>query len=125
LSASGRGVLHISNGTTFDAITKLVDTASNLTVRLVYIQANSNGEITKISSGDYLVKFALGTGYNSDTERFLYAQSFAKFVESFQFQEYETDDGYLRWRNYDISLHPVIGGTARSASISASEFYDP
>ncbi len=124
LSSAGRGVLHISNGTDYDAITKLVDADADRTVRLVYIQANSTGEITNISTGGYLVKFALGTGYNRDTGRFLYGQSFAKFVEPFQFQEYETNDGYIRWRNYNISLNPVIGGTARSRSISASEFYD-
>ena len=124
LSASGRGVLHISNGTIYDAITKLVDGDGDMTVRLVYIQANSTGDIGNISSGDYFVKFALGTGYNRETGRFLYSQSFAKFVESFSFAESETGDGYIRWRNYDISLNPVIGGTARSKSISASEFYD-
>ncbi len=124
LSATGRGVLNISNGTNYDAITKLVDANTDTTVRLVYIQANSSGEIRSISSGDYFIKFALGNGYNRDTGRFLYAQSFAKFVESFNFAEYETSDGYIRWRNYDISLNPVLGGTARSRSISASEFYD-
>lgn len=123
LSANGRGVLHISNGTAFDAIAKLVDADTNSTVRLVYVQANSDGEIANISSGDYLVKFALGTGYNRDSGRFLYSQSFAKFVETFDFHQYRTSDG-IQWTNYDISLHPVVGGTARTSSISASEFYD-
>ena len=123
LSTSGRGVLHISNGTEFDAIAKLVDAQSNLTVRLVYIQANTNADIGEISSGDYFVKFALGTGYNQDSGRFLYAQSFAKFDEVFDFHQYRTSDG-IEWTDYDISLHPVVGGTARTSRISASEFYD-
>lgn len=123
LSTGGRGVLHISNGTEFDAIAKLVDARSNLTVRLVYIQANTNADIGEISSGDYFVKFALGTGYNEDSGRFLYAQSFAKFDEIFDFHQYRTSDG-VEWTDYDISLHPVVGGTARTSRISASEFYD-
>lgn len=123
LSTSGRGVLHISNGTELDAIAKLVDAQSNLTVRLVYIQANTNADIGEISSGDYSVKFALGTGYHQDSGRFLYGQSFAKFDEIFDFHEYRTSDG-IEWTDYDISLHPVMGGTARTSRISASEFYD-
>jgi hypothetical protein len=123
LSASGRGVLHISNGTGFDGIAKLVDIRTNLTVRLVYIQANTDGEITNISSGDYLVKFALGTGYHADSGRFLYAQSFAKFDETFDFHQYRTSDG-IEWNDYNISLHGVVGGTATTSRISASEFYD-
>ena len=122
-STSGRGVLHISNWTGFDAIAKLVDTRTNLTVRLVYIQANSEGEIASISSGDYTVKFALGTGYNPDSGRFLHGQSFAKFDETFDFHQYRTSDG-IEWNNYNISLHPVVGGTATTSQISASEFYD-
>lgn len=123
LSANGRGVLHISNGTGFDAIAKLVDVGTNLTVRLVYIQANTDGEITSISSGDYSVKFALGTGYDRDSGHFIYAQSFAKFDETFDFHQYRTSDG-IEWTDYNISLHGVVGGTARTSRISASEFYD-
>ncbi len=123
LSANGRGALHISNGTGFDAIAKLVDVGTNLTVRLVYIQANTDGEITSISSGDYSVKFALGTGYNRDSGHFLYGQSFAKFDETFDFHQYRTSEG-VEWTDYNISLHGVVGGTARTSRISASEFYD-
>jgi hypothetical protein len=91
-------------------------------VRLVYIQANNDDEISSISAGDYIVKFALGTGYDKAHERFLYAQSFAKFIESFDFREYETNEG-IRWRNFEISLNPVFGGTAKTSTISAAEFY--
>jgi hypothetical protein len=122
-SSSGRGVLRISNGTNSDAIAKLADAETRVTVRLVYVQANSDGEIGNISPGEYILKFALGTGYNKDSSRFLYAQSFAKFVDILDFREYRVDDE-IRWSNFDVSLNPVLGGTARTSTISASEFYD-
>jgi hypothetical protein len=121
-SANGRGVLRISNGTNSDAIAKLADAETSITVRLVYIQANSDGEIGNISPGNYILKFALGTGYNEDSGRFLYAQSFAKFVDILEFREYRLDDE-IRWSDFDVSLNPVFGGTARTSTISAAEFY--
>jgi hypothetical protein len=121
-SANGRGVLRVSNGTNSDAIAKLADAETSVTVRLVYIQANSDGEIENISPGKYILKFALGKGYNEDLGRFLYAQSFAKFVEILDFREYRVDDE-IRWSNFDVSLNPVFGGTARTSTISAAEFY--
>jgi hypothetical protein len=123
LNANGRGTLHISNHTGFDAIARLVDARTNLTVRQVYIQSNSDNDIASISSSDYRVKFALGSGYNPDTGRFVYSESFMKFDDSFDFHEYRTDDG-VEWSDHTITLHPVIGGNAHASRISASEFYD-
>jgi hypothetical protein len=123
LSASGHGVLHIMNGTKYDAIAKLVDSRTNLTVRSVYIQANADHDIANISSGDYSLKFALGSDYNVDTGRFLYSESFMKFDEGFDFHEYRTSDG-IEWTDYNVTLHGVIGGNVHASRISASEFYD-
>lgn len=122
-SLNGRGVLKISNGTSSDAIAKLVDSKTNKTVRKVYIQAYSDAEIGSIGIGDYILKFALGTGYDKDNERFLYAQSFSKFDELFDFREYETNED-VKWRNFAVSLNPVVGGNAQTSRISAADFED-
>lgn len=118
---SGRGMLTISNGTRFDAIVKLEEWASNKTRRSVYVRSFSTADIVKIGAGHFIVKFSLGEGYDPKGERFIRPQTFEKFDELFEFREYKTD-GYINWTNFQISLNPVEGGTARTSSISETEF---
>jgi hypothetical protein len=122
-SLGGHGVLRISNGTSSDAIAKLVDSATNKTRRLVYIQSSSDATISSIGAGDYILKFSLGTGYDKGGGRFLYSQSFSKFDDILDFREYRTDDG-IKWKEFEVTLNPVIGGTAQTSSISAADFED-
>jgi hypothetical protein len=122
-SVGGRGVLRISNGTSSDAIAKLVDSATNKTRRLVYIQAFSDGTISGIDTGDYILKFSLGTGYIKNEGRFLYGQSYSKFDDMLDFQEYIVDNE-IRWKEFEVTLNPVVGGNARTSPISAADFED-
>ena len=122
-SIGGRGVLRISNGTSSDAIAKLVDSTTNKTRRLVYIQASSDGTISGIDTGDYILKFSLGTGYAKDEGRFLYSQSYSKFDDILDFREYRIGDE-IRWKEFEVTLNPVIGGNAQTSPISASDFED-
>ena len=119
----GHGSLRISNGTSSDAIAKLVDTSTNKTCRLVYIQASTVGTISSIGSGNYTLKFSLGSEYAKDSGKFLYSQSFSKFDEILDFSVSRTNDG-IRWMDYEVTLNPVVGGTARTSSISAADFED-
>jgi hypothetical protein len=68
-SAGGHGSLKISNGTNSDAVAKLVDIATNKTCRLVFIQSSAVGTINNISSGNYTLKFSLGSNYDSVWDR--------------------------------------------------------
>lgn len=122
-NGGGRAYLQISNGTAFDAIAKLVDSASNKTCRLVYIQDSSTATISGIRSGEYTLKFALGSGYNKDSNSFLNNQSFSKFDETMDFREFRTDNR-VRWHNGKVTLNPVEGGTASTSSISVTDFED-
>lgn len=122
-SSGGRGVLRVSNGTSSDAIAKLVDSATNKTRRLVYIQSYSDATISNIREGDYILKFSLGTGYDKSSGKFLYSQSFSRFDNILDFREYFTDDG-IRWAEFEVTLNPVVGGNARTSSISAADFED-
>lgn len=122
-SVGGRGVLRISNGTSSDAIAKLVDSATNKTRRLVYIQASSDGTISGIDKGDYILKFSLGTGYIKNEGKFLYGQSYSRFDDMLNFQEYIVGDE-IRWNEFEVTLNPVVGGNARTSPISAADFED-
>ena len=115
--------MRISNGTTSDAVAKLVDSATNKTRRLVYIQASSDGTISGIEEGDYILKFSLGMDYDKNGGRFLNSQSYSKFDDILDFQEYRTDEG-IKWKEFEVTLNPIIGGNAQTSSISALDFED-
>ena len=119
----GRGTLDISNGTSTDAIAKLVDAGTNKTLRLVYIQANSNLTVKNIKVGNYILKFSLGSGYIPETGKFQYSQSFSRFDESFDFEE-KREGNRIVWNTYSITLNKVLYGKAKSSSIDESDFED-
>lgn len=119
----GRSSLRISNGTSSDAIAKLVDSSTGKTSRLIYIQAGSVATIKDIGSGYYMLKFSLGSGYVKETGKFLNSQSFAKFDDTLDCTVSKMNDG-VRWTDHEVTLNPVPGGTARTSTISATEFED-
>ncbi len=106
-----------------DAIAKLVDSYTDKTVRLVYIQASSVATIRNIQQGNYVLKFSLGTGYDRSAGKFTKAQSFSRFDEILVF--YETRVGNsIRWKDFEVTLNPIVGGNASTTPISEADFED-
>ena len=120
---SGKGWLRISNGTGDDAIAKLVESTTGKTCRRVYIQAGDTTKIERIGSGTYILKFSLGSGYDSSEGRFTGHASFSKFDEILDYTVQRNGNG-VEWFNHEVTLNPVVGGTARTSSISAEDFND-
>jgi len=69
------------------------------------------------------LKFSLGSGYDSNSGKFLYSQSFSKFDDILDFQELRTRGG-IEWKEYEVTLNPVAYGNAQTSSISAADFED-
>ncbi|HMJ07450.1 MAG TPA: DUF6804 family protein [Pyrinomonadaceae bacterium] len=122
-NVGGRGSLQISNGTNSDAIAKLVDSNTNKTCRLIYVKASTVATIKSIKSGNYILKFSLGTDYDKANSRFLSSQAFSKFDDILDFSETRVRNE-IRWNDHDVTLNPVIGGNARTSKISADDFED-
>ncbi len=111
----GDGELQISNGTSYDAVAKLIrDGASVLTV---YIKANSIYSIKNISDGTYWLAFAQGTDWNDTTQRFNRNAQASAFDETFEFETTAT-----RSAVWEVTLNPVVGGTAQSSDVDPSQF---
>ncbi|HEX8397068.1 MAG TPA: hypothetical protein VF644_06560 [Pyrinomonadaceae bacterium] len=121
--AGGRGVVRVLNGTSSDAIAKLVDYSTGKTHRLMYIRSNSNASIRNIAVGNYTLKFSLGSGYDSNSGNFLYSKSFSKFDDILTFEELRTQ-GRFQWGEFEVTLNPVAYGNAQTSSISATDFED-
>lgn len=116
---TGLGKLIIKNGTNNDAVVKLVPTTINKSAMTFYVRRNSNFTIKKIIDGNYKLYFVVGRHYDEDSLIFLQDCSFAVFEEGFPFKT----DKYQSV-GFEITLHPVVGGKARTDKIRKNEFLD-
>jgi len=111
----GEGELQISNGTSYDAVAKLIrDGASVLTV---YIKANSTYTMKNISDGTYWLAFAQGTDWNATTQKFNRNAQASAFDETFDFKTTATQTA-----GWEVTLNPVAGGTAQSSDVDPAQF---
>ncbi len=121
----GYGELKIDNGTSLDAIAKLVNVTTNKSISTVYIKANSDYTISKISNGDYKLFFNLGNDWDTEIKAFAVNSSYEVFQETFDFttSKYEEDE-YIRtkYATFSVTLNPIIGGHAKTNEINAMDF---
>lgn len=115
----GDGELHIKNGTSLDAVAKLIRGGSS--VFTVYIKANSNYTITGVSDGIYWLAFAQGLDWDSTTQKFRRNIQYSSFDETFDFTTTE-DYQYIYYSEFEVTLHPVVGGTAETSSVDPTQF---
>ncbi|MFH1564603.1 MAG: hypothetical protein ABIC82_02010 [bacterium] len=122
---NGLGELQIKNETSLDAIAKLVNTTLNKSVFTVYIKANTTYTINKVKDGNYKLFFNLGNDWDTEVKAFSVNSSYEVFEDLFDFttREYEEGD-YIRtkYSTFEVTLNPVIGGTAETENINVAEF---
>lgn len=122
---TGSGELQIKNGTTLDAIAKLVSTDTNKSIFTVYIKAKSTYRIEKINDGNYKLFFNLGNDWDTVVKAFKVNSSYEVFEEQFDFATREYIEGnYINteYSTFEVTLNPVYGGTAETENIDISEF---
>jgi hypothetical protein len=115
----GYGELEIDNGTMSDAVAKLIiDGTSAYTV---YIKANSTYTIKNISNGEYRLAFVLGTDWDATTGTFLQSTEYSSFDEPFPFTVTE-DATTTYYSTYQVTLNPIVGGTATTQIVDPTQF---
>ena len=122
---TGLGELTIKNGTSNDAIVKLVPTIINKSAITFCVRRNSNFTIRRIRDGNYKLYFVVGRHYDEDSLIFLQDCSFAVFEEGFPFTTFKNrlrDKIETEYSIFEITLHPVIGGKARTDAITKRKF---
>lgn len=122
---TGLGRLKIDNGTSGDAVTKLVNKRFGISMFTVYIKAESQYTITGISDGVYDLYFQTGRDWEDAKSKFLVSPSFSKFRDNFTFNTTETEnyDGiYTNYATYTVTLNPVISGNAKTDTVAEAEF---
>lgn len=113
------GKLYIKNGTTLDTVAKLI--RGGASVLTVYIKANSNYTMADISDGVYWLAFAQGLDWDSTTQKFRRNVQYSAFDETFDFATTE-DYQYIYYPEFEVTLHPVVGGTAETSSVDPEQF---
>lgn len=119
----GYAELLVSNGTSYDAAVKLVDSATNKTHRFVYVRAHSEVTIGKIGACECILKFSSGGFWDRGQNKFLLNPAFFRFDEPLAFKRTISGNKAF-WNGYRVTLHPVAGGTAQTAAMTESEFED-
>jgi len=124
-SRGGDGKLKISNGCSSHSVVKLVDTTLNQAVYAGFVRANSELNITGIPDGTYRLLFAAGHGWDDIDGRFKQRHGSSEFQNPLVYTTTPITEGNRSGYQYDtmsITLNPVVGGTAKTDSISTSEF---
>lgn len=122
---NGLGELEIKNGTSLDAIAKLVNINIDKSVFTVYIKANSSYKINKIKDGNYKLFFNLGNDWNTEIKAFNINSGYEVFEDLFDFTTIEyTEGNYINteYSIFEVTLNPIIGGQAETNNINAVEF---
>ncbi len=117
----GLGKLEIDNGTSSDAIAKLVNKSTNKSVVTLYIKANNNFTISNISNGNYKLYFNLGNDWNTNVKAFSINSGYEVFEDSFDFTTTEYIES-TEYSAFTVTLNPVINGRAITNEINAAEF---
>lgn len=122
---TGSGELDIDNGTDYDTVVKLVSISADKSIYTAYIKAKNNHKINKILDGRYKLLFMHGRDWDIINKTFMVDKSYSKFKDDFYFTtreviEYNTI--YEEYNTYEVTLHPVYGGTAKTSNISENDF---
>ena len=124
----GLGELTIRNGTPRDAVAKLVLVGQAGTrapdgqvLRFVYIRANSDVTIREIDAGAYHLRFGTGSDWDVIARKFRRDTSYSEFVDAFDYRETPTATG-TQYSVYEVTLNPVVGGTAHTSGIDEARF---
>jgi len=113
---NGQGDLRIDNGQDVDAVAILNETNGSAMIA-VYIQSGHQFTITGIEDGTYELFFQLGEDWDSEQTAFTRRRNLARFEDAFEFRT--AGSSYSAWQ---VTLHPVQGGTAGTGSVSEDQF---
>jgi hypothetical protein len=121
IGIGGHGKLSVSNRTNLDAVVRLYNRSTLETVRWFFVKADSSCTMTAIPEGDYVLAYASGLDWDDSDDVFRWNPSYHEFEAGVSFTE-QSDTDRIRYQEFSVTLHPVVGGNARAKSISRSDF---
>ena len=117
----GHGKLTVKNGTNMDAVVRIYDTASYQTIRWFSVQAGGSARMTRIPRGNYVIAYTTGLNWIDPDDAFRWHPSYSEFERILDYDEQRDAKG-VQFNDFDVTLHPVVGGNVRAKTISREEF---
>jgi hypothetical protein len=119
----GLGRLRVANGTGLDAVAVLIDDPTEAPRRAIFIRRGESGSMTSVPPGRYRLRFQIGSDWLTE-RRFCRPRGTSEFDSAFHFDEFESGRG-TKYSAYEVTLHPVPQGTARTHVVSDSQLELP
>ena len=116
----GPHTLKTTNGLSSDAVVKLRDTAGR-TVVSFYVTAGGVVTIDSVPEGTFTIEFATGREFSPYCGYFLSDMSSRRFVNAESFQT-RFQGNYQYTSVLEITLNPVVGGTAQTVNTDDTTF---
>ena len=114
----GSGELTIKNGLDLDAVAILASSEEpEVPLMAVYIRAGASHTIREIRDSTYVLYFSLGEDWDNDSKKFIGKAVYQRFEDEFDFEA--SPGTYTTW---EVTLHPVTGGTAGTEHLDEDEF---
>lgn len=118
-SRTGRATFSIHNGGTRDAVITLA--RGKKPVISVYVRRKSKFTVAGVRDGTYRVYYTTGIDWDAKARSFTRSCVFQRFEDPFPFKTTRTATQIL-WKNWQITLHQVRGGNARTAPVDPEDF---
>jgi hypothetical protein len=115
----GLGQLTVTNGNEKDAVLTLAQ--GSAPVLSMYVRHNDKAVLRQILDGTYQVFYTLGADWSVPDRLFTRACEFAQFDQAMTFTTAERSNG-TEYTTYEVTLQPVLGGTARTSSVEATSY---
>lgn len=122
---SGAGQLTIQNGTESDALVKVVSLNGPKLWQKVLVPVGGQRKIESVPNGHFLILFALADRIDADTGELIGNPRASKFEKSLAYTTSSKLEGQsivTTTTLYSLTLHPVVGGNAKTEKISIDEF---
>ena len=122
---SGSGQLTVQNGTGSDALVKVVSLNGPSLWRRVHVPVGGQRKFDGVPNGHFLVLFALADRIDPDTGALIGNPRASKFEKSLAYStsfKLKAQSVITTATSYSLTLHPVVGGKAKTEKISIDEF---
>jgi hypothetical protein len=116
----GPHTLKTTNGLSSDAVVKVREITGS-TVLSFYVAAGNEVTVDRVPEGTFIIEFATGRDFSPVCGYFLSNMSSRRFINSESF-ETQTRANSRYTSVLEITLNPVVGGTARTVSTDDSRF---
>ena len=89
--------------------------------RLIFIRPFKSATLQQVQSGRYLIRFCEGTQWNATAATWFFDPMCQQFEDTADLRTTK-DEKAVHWHNVELTIEPVMGGTAKTKPITPDQF---